>query len=327
MKINFTDKKKLVMTLCLVAAALVAVAGGTFAVYTSQVFQRSVVRNRYNDEIRFSSDKLYQETWAESIENPRKFYYPMGENQKTMTFHVCNYDQVKSTLLNEQDISYTITFHVRDGKENATYTVTTEDGTVIDLKADQTGEASKTTNVFTLKGNKRSVHSYTFAFTEADDPCKLTVVVKPTEPTLTQNKMLCATLIPAKYASVTDFAIHWEFPDSNRTITDGNGTSKAVKPSDFSAYNVFISVVAGTSGDVRISWNPNVLEIDKFYKPGQNSVPVTVDGMQWSCITIPMSAMDETVNQQIIFYNSNNTVDPNWTWDQLPVKVEAVTAN
>ena len=51
-------KKKLkkIWVVSLTLMSLLLVIAGSVAIYTSQVYQRAVVRNRYNDVIRFSSD-------------------------------------------------------------------------------------------------------------------------------------------------------------------------------------------------------------------------------------------------------------------------------
>lgn len=305
MKIDFSNKKKLVLALCLAGLALAVVTGGTLAIYTSQVFQRSVVRNRNNDVIRFSSDKLYLEPWSENEPGTiRTFYYPMGEGQTSMSFRVCNYDQTRSTLLNEKPITYDITFTVLEGKADATYTIVSGSSTLT-----LTNQEPATVKNQVLTGGEQSFHSYTFTFPSADDPCKLKVVVRPHNSYATQNKMLCGILSPAKYATKVGFSIGSQYPDRSYPLNQ------------LAAYNLLISVTSGIRGDVCISWNPEILDIDPYFIEGKTMVNAA-DG--WKSITMEMDAMGETATVSITFYNHNHQVDPAWTWDNLPIRVEAL---
>ena len=112
-------KKRSIISACLVMGALVLLIGGTLAIYTSQDHQRSVVRNRDNEIIRFSSDKLYRVTGDAPV---KTYNYPMSKESHIMEFQVCNYDQSKNTLFNEKQIDYQITFEVKNGSDGE-YTI------------------------------------------------------------------------------------------------------------------------------------------------------------------------------------------------------------
>lgn len=299
---NF-PKKKVILSVCLLAGALLAVVGGTLAIYTSQAFQRSVVRNRDNEAIRFSSDKLYR---VAPGTDPQKYYYPMSKDQKTMTFQVCNYDQAKNTKYNEKTIAYKIEFWVKNRTENGSYTIS--DGS-------QTKDVENGASVFfedRLPGRKKSAKSYTFTFSEDADYNKveLYVTVTPKDLTTTQNRVLNGILIPIEYATTQGVTLKWEFMDSTR------GT-----PDKFDAYNLSVSV-SGGSGNVLITWDNTVLDIDPFFSIGKT---VTTNGNQ-STITVPMDSDDETGAYLISFYN-HNAVKPGWTtWSELPIFVELETS-
>lgn len=291
---------KRIWVILLAVAAMLAAAGGTLAIYTSQVYQRAVVRNRYNDVIRFSSDKLYRVTTGADAQ---KYYYPMGQDQKTMTFSVCNYDQEKNTLFNEKAIDYKITFNITKGSAN-NYTISwgnqPEETTTVG------NEGSVTIENKSLQGGKRSVDFYTVSFYEEDyNKVEITVTVTPTDSTVTQNRILKAVLIPIEYATTQGVGINWEFTDSTRG-----------QPDQFDAYNLLVSV-SGGERNVLITWNHKSLDIDPCFASGK---PITKNEDQ-STITVPMNSEDATGTYLISFYNHNNT-QPGWTkWSDLPISV------
>lgn len=280
MKLDFFKQKKPVLALCLAGAALVAVVGGTLAIYTSQVFQRGVVRNRDSDTIRFSSDILAR---VSANTDPQASYYPVDSEQEqpSIRFTVCNYDQKNSTLFNEEDLYYEITFHLKNGS-GSSYTIESPYGTE-ELKSD-----SLTLKNCCLTGGERSTDTYTFHFPkldpEASQNLELTVTVTPSEPSLTHGTILTGTLIPIPYGATQGFHARLEFPDSSRDI-----------PEKFAAYNVLVSVTGG-KGTVEILWDSDLLDIDPFFTPKGSQ-------KENGKMTIPMDAANETSAYLIPFYN------------------------
>lgn len=290
-------KKRSIMSACLVMGALVLLIGGTLAIYTSQDHQRSVVRNRDNEVIRFSSDKLYRVT---SGTTAQKYYYPMGKDERTMTFQVCNYDQAKSTLFNEKRIEYTITFQINNGTDGFDYTISNGKTT----KSVTTGSSESFTD--SLVGGRKSTNSYSFTFSEGDfNKVELLVTVTPTNPTVTQNRILNGVLIPIEYATTQGVTIKSEFTDSTRG-----------KPDQFDAYNLSV-MISGGAGNVIIEWENEKLDIDPFFASGKNFSK----GDKYSSIVVPMNSEDETGSYLIQFYN-HNTNRPEWTsWSKIPIEV------
>lgn len=306
MKKRYTVKR--IWVILFAVAAILAAVGGTLAIYTSQVYQRAVVRNRYNDVIRFSSDKLYR---VAGDSPTQKYYYPMDQGQTTMTFSVCNYDQEKNTLFSEKKIDYTITFTVRNGTDKVTngtdnyyYTVSCGDQS---KTLQNNGNVSMTGS---LPGGKRSVDSYTVTFAEGDyNKVEIEVTVTPTDSTTTQNRILNAVLIPIEYATTQGVRVHYEYPDSKRSGT--------VTPDQFDAYNLLVSVSGGV-GNVVIAWDASELDIDPFFK-AKGTSGTAANG--YTTLTVPMNAEDETGTYLISFYN-HNTTKPVWTaWSNLPITV------
>lgn len=299
MKIDFSNKKKLILSVSLAAAALVAVVGGTLAIYTSQVFQRGVVRNRDNQAIRFSSDKLAQVNFGTS---PQISYYPVADKQTSLSFRICNYDQTKSTLVSERDISYTIAFKVEGGSSDFVYQVSCNGGANEPLD-------TATGSTHTLEGGRLSVDTYTVTFSENDyQNLKLTVTATPKDLSLTRNTILTATLIPIAYGTTQNFNVRREFPDSWRENEEGS----LFTPADLDAYNVLVTA-AGGEGDVYIRWDPAKVEMDYFF---QKDYTVAEDG-NWRKITLSMNSAGETASYLIPFYNPN-AKNPNWgSWKDL----------
>lgn len=293
------DYKKIIKRLQLInivlVALLVLIVGCSLAIYTSQVYQRAVVRNRYNDVIRFSSDKLYR---VNDTSSPEKYYYPLGENQTSVTFTVCNYDQTKSTLYNENDLKYDISFSIKNGTDNGFEYVVTK-GNI--QKGIIKNGGGLTLHDNSLDGGHRSVDTYSISFHGDDyNKVEITVIVTPADDATTQNRKLNGILIPIKYSTTQGMRIEWSYPDSVR------GT-----PHDFDAYNLMVSV-SGGQGDVLISWDSIQLDIDPYFAAGK---AVATSGST-KTITVNMNSEDETGTYLITFYNHNST-KPKWQyWKQ-----------
>lgn len=299
MKIDFSNKKKLILSVSLAAAALAAVVGGTLAIYTSQVFQRGVVRNRDNQAIRFSSDKLAQVSFGTS---PQISYYPVADKQTSLNFRICNYDQTKSTLVSERDISYRIDFKIEGGSSDFVYQVSCNGGANEPLD-------TATGSIHTLEGGRLSVDTYTVTFSDADyQNLKLTVTATPEDRTLTRDSILTATLIPIAYGTTQNFNVRREFPDSWREKEDGS----LFTPGDLDAYNVLVTA-AGGKGTVYIRWDPTMVEMDYFFRKGKDVQP----DEGYSKIVLQMNSADETASYLIPFYNPN-AENPKWgSWKDL----------
>lgn len=295
----------------LAAAVLLLLAvsvgvGGTAAIYTSQVFQRSVVRNRDTETIRFSSDKLFRINNGNLIQ---KYYYPMAKGERSMTFQVCNYDQAKNTVFSEKTIDYTLAVQVANGTENFNYTISRG------IQSWQIENGMKPING-SLTGAKRSIDTYTIHFAEGDyNKVEVTVTVTPTDLTLTRQSVLGGILTPIEYASTQGVTMRYEFTDSHRIIGE-----QPASPDQFDAYNLSVSI-SGGAGNAVISWDANALDIDPFFVEKVHGTSGTAKN-GYTTLTVPMNAEDETGAYLIRFYN-HNSVKPNWkTWNELPIRVE-----
>lgn len=305
MKNTISAKKKTIVFIYLILAVLVVAVGGTLAVYTSQDHQRSVVRNRDTDTIRFSSDKLYR---VISGTEAQKYYCPMGKDERTMAFYVCNYDQSKPALFQEKDIEYDIEFSVENGSESS-YRISNGKETKT-IQGDK--EICKFENE-SLSGGQKFQNQYSFTFGEQDfNQVQLHVKVTPKNPSLTQNRILNGILIPIEHATTQGISLKSEFTDCTRE-----------NPDKFDAYNLAVTI-SGGQGNVEMQWDSTQLDIDPFFLEKLN---ITKDKIKiiedvYYKITFPMNSENETGTYLIQFYN-HNMEKPDWTeWSSIPITVK-----
>ena len=305
-KSSFT--KRTIVSILIFIMASVVLLGGSFAIYTSQIYQRSVVRNRNADVIRFSSDILYRV----AIDTPlQSYYYPMSKDQKVMSFTICNYDQNKNTLVCEKDINYVITFSIPEGTDKFSYNVRYGSNDVIPSNS---GEV--TLNNGKLTGGERSTASYTIELPDeiSYENVKISVVVKPitADMPLTKNTCLQAILVPVEYATVQGVTLKAEFTDSKRGA-----------PDQFDAYNYSVTLSGGNK-DVVIGWDADELDIDPFFLIKGTSMEPDENGFER--LKISMNSEDSTGNYLIQFYNHAGHETTSWTvWNQLPVYAELLS--
>lgn len=298
MRKSLTFKQKLVLSFVLLLLAVLCVVGCTVAIYTSQVFQRSVVRNRDTEAIRFSSDKLYRVMQGNLPS--KKYYYPMSSGQKTMSFTVCNFDQSKNTVVNQQTLEYDIKFNVKNGTNGFEYDVNGSkvlNGGTLNLSG-------------SLAGGRRSTDTYTVAFSEDDyNTVEITVTVTSRDLSLTKNNVLYATLIPIEYATTQGVSLDWEFTDKSYTLDQVD------------AYNVAVSI-SGGEDDVVISWENDKLDIDPFF---QNEITASGGTIAYSenisTLSFHMNSENDTQSYQFRFYKHG--IDSyGWSqWTNLPINI------
>lgn len=299
MKKDPSGKRKMILTIGIIVGTLLAVIGTTAAIYTSQVYQRSVVRNRNNDVICFSSDKLYRVVSGTSAQ---EYYYPLGKGQTTMSFQVCNYDQAKDTLFNDKKIEYTVDIVVENGTHSFNYYISGSSGTTLTTNGTGNGSVSFDGS---LQGGKRSANTYTLSINEEDySNIKVKITVTPKDLSVTQNRILNGILIPVEHATTQGVTVRKVFTDSTRD-----------NPNQFVAYNLLVSI-SGDVADVLIKWDHTKLDIDPFFAAGKT----TEKSGNITTITVPMNPNDETGTYLIQFYN--HTGKENWiSWDVLDQQI------
>lgn len=298
MKKEFTPRRKMLTSLVLLLLAITVAVGGTIAIYTSQVFQRSVVRNRDTEAIRFSSDKLYRVANTNQI--LKKYYYPMSQGQKTMSFTVCNFDQSNNTAVNQQMLEYDIKFEVSNGTDDFQY----------DVNGSKVSNGGTLNLSGSLSGGRRSTDTYTVSFSQDDyNKVKITVIVTPKDSSLTKNTVLQATLIPIEYATTQGVSLDWEYTDGIKYKVD-----------EVDAYNVAISI-SGGEDEVVITWENDKLDIDPFFKEEiVTSGGTFTSSGNTSTLSFHMNSEDDTGTYQLRFYKHG--IDSyGWSdWTDLPIK-------
>lgn len=293
-----TPGRRLTSALVLLLSFAAIAVTGTLAIYTSQVYQRAVVRNRDTEAIRFSSDKLYRVADGTPMQT---YYYPMSKGQTTMSFTVCNFDQSKNTVVSEKDIEYKVTFSIPEKTNPFDYTVNGNSAVNGELTIDNQ----------ILQGARRSSDTYTINFdSHAYAETEISVTVTPKVLALTKNTVLQAKLVPIEYATTQGVTVKYEFTDGTRLE---NNT-----PDKFDAYNLSVSISGGKS-DVVIAWDSEKLDVDPFFK---DKGTIERDENGYTMLTIPMNSEDETGTYLIQFYNHNAEKHP-WTkWGDLPIEVK-----
>lgn len=299
-----TSKRKLICSIIILLLVICALCGISFAIYTSQVYQRAVIRNRDTETVRFSSDKLYRVVYDST--KPRVYYYPVNSGQKSMSFSVCNYDQKKNTVVNQHKIEYDVEFkfdNITDGFEYKINGYTLSNENTLTLSS-------------SLSGNRRSADIYEIEFSEKDyNNLKVTVKVIPKDLSLTKNNILYATLIPIEFATTQGVSFEWEFTDDKTYSFD-----------EVDAFNITMSI-SGGEDEIIVGWNNNMLDIDPFFKEKIKAAGGTYsENGNNSSLSFIMNSEDETSNYHFQFYQHDGRPSDWKNWRDLPISITRAKA-
>lgn len=250
---KFTNRPKwkriALAVICLIG--LLVIAGGSFAAYTSQDFQRGVARNRDNEAVRFTSNYLQSFAYSANLDAKsfagRTVLFSDTEKDKDLSIDIWVYNYAGSTtLVNQKDITYNMTISFGEGSGTG-YKVTTDTGTV-----SQNG-TTYTISEVTLPGITPTAHKYTVTFPGSDlDKLKITATAIPQNVSVTNNQMLAAVIAPCTGATTQTFSF------------DGKFTDTSAKPADYRGFNYEISISSGQA-TATLKWDTAALEIDKFF--------------------------------------------------------------
>ena len=303
---RFTDRPKwkrtVLAVICLIG--LLAVAGGSFAAYTSQAFQRGVARNRDNETVRFTSNYLQScaSNAAESSYATRIVSF--GEDNKNserldveldIYNYVYNYTDGNTNLISQRDITYDLTISFSGGGENG-YSISTDAGTV-------SGSGTKfQVKDLTLTGRTARSHKFNIHFPVSDlDQVKITVTAVPRNLSVTNGQKLAAVISPCVGTATATFSSEGKF------VYDTNAN-----PTDYDGFNYEISISSGEATAV-LEWNPDVLEIDQLFLSTNNLTPssgITHSG--WKQITMKMDQTKGEGDYLISFYKNTSTIPDTW---------------
>lgn len=292
-------KRTAVMGICLVGVLLLVIA--TYAAYTRQAYQRGTARNRDTEIVSFTSNylQLYTTGTSGNAYVAKNIVYGTDEKKKesvSFDIHVYNYANGNTSLVSQKDITYTMKIEFKNGA-----------GKGYKVESDKTS-ITPTNNVCeiekTLIGRTANEDVFTVTFPGNEiDTLQITATAIPDKVALTNNQFLAATLVPCTTASKVTFRAEGIFLDK------AEGT-----PMQYDGFNYGISISSGAA-DAVLSWNPDVVEIDKFFveKLEQQDL-ITSNDLAKGKLKFTMDQSNGTGDFLISFYIKDKSKIPeNWS--------------
>lgn len=306
---KFTDraKWKIIILAFICSIALIAVAGGSYAAYTSQAYQRGVARNRDNENVRFTSNYLQScanGTSETAYAGRTKLFSSdqVASEDLTVDIEIYNYANGNTSLVNQKDITYDLTITLSGGGGTG-YTVTPS----------ATDETGKNTYIFknqTLTGRTANSKKYTITFPGSDlDKLKITATAIPINLSATNNQILAAVIAPCTGSTTQTFHAEGKYLDE----------SSDTNPTQYDGFNYEITITSGKA-NATLSWKKDIVEIDKFFlqKIGKTSEGEIKKILESGTLTFKMNQTDGTGDYVIPFYIKNKTTIQGYTnWDKM----------
>lgn len=291
-------KRTAVMGICLVGVLLLVIA--TYAAYTRQAYQRGTARNRDTEIVSFTSNylQLYTTRTSGNAYVAKNIVYGTDEKKKgsvSFDIHVYNYANGNTSLVSQKDITYTMKIEFKNGAGKG-YKVESDKAS-IPLNNNNVCEIKKT-----LIGRTANEDVFTVTFPGNDiDTLQITATAIPDKVALTNNQFLAATLVPCTTASKVTFRAEGIFLDK------AEGT-----PMQYDGFNYGISISSGAA-DAVLTWNPAVLEIDKFFVEKLQNL-ITIKDLANGKLEFTMNQSNGTGNFLISFYIKDKSQIPeNWS--------------
>ena len=318
---NFLNKPKwkrilLAVICCLTLAVL---AGGSYAAYTRQAFQRGVARNGEAETIRFTSDYLQNcanETTETDYSSKVISYTDSQKNSgDSVEFEFCiyNYANGNRSQVSQKSITYDLEIKFSDGS-GSEYGVT--DDTDSTVNPDSSG-IYKVENK-TLISNVAKEHKYKLSFPGSDiDKLRIIITATPTNLSVTNNQKLAIVITPCTGTMTSAFSFDGKFIDAPE---EGNNPA----PTQYYGFNYEVSISTGIA-DVILKWDPDYLEIDRFFlynllkDENKNDDQINKEISQALVdkkIKFVMNQESGTGDYLIPFYRTNVKQIPT-TWDEL----------
>lgn len=305
MKRTNRPKWKTIILAFICILALLTLAGGTYAAYTSQAFQRGVARNRDTETVRFTSNYMQSCANGTTSYPGRTVLFSEDDKDKTslsVDLYVYNYANGNTNLISQRDITYNLDISFSGGKESG-YTVTPEgEGTL-------SGKTTYTISAQTLRGRAANYHKYAITFPGSDlDKLKIRAVATPQNIAVTNNQFLAAVISPCTGSTTQTFSAKGEFTDT------------AGLPTEYKGFNYEISISSGkATGTLR--WDTDTVEIDKFFlinlKKSEDEIAQILNDGE---LTLEMDQSGGTGDYLIPFYIKNENNIP-VTWDDMKKKI------
>ena len=290
-------KRTAVMGICLVGVLLLVIA--TYAAYTRQAYQRGTARNRDTEIVSFTSNylQLYTTGTLGNAYVAKNIVYGTDEKKKesvSFDIHVYNYANGNTSLVSQKDITYTMKIEFKNGagkgyKVESDKTSITPDNNVCEIKK-------------TLIGRTANEDVFTVTFPGNDiDTLQITATAIPDKVALTNNQFLAATLVPCTTASKVTFRAEGIFLDKEEG-----------EPKQYDGFNYGISISSGAADAVLI-WNPDVVEIDKFFVEKLQNL-ITSKDLAKGELRFTMDQSNGTGDFLISFYIKDKSKIPeNWS--------------
>ena len=290
-------KRTAVVGISLVGVLLLVIA--TYAAYTRQAYQRGTARNRDTEIVSFASNylQLYTTGTSGNAYVAKNIVYGTDEKKKgsvSFDIHVYNYANGNTSLVSQKDITYTMRIKFKNGAGNG-YKV--ESDTTSITPVNNVYEIQKT-----LIGRTANEDVFTVTFPGNEiDTLQITATAIPDKVALTNNQFLAATLVPCTTASKVTFRAEGIFLDK----AEG-------EPKQYDGFNYGISISSGAA-DAVLTWNPAVLEIDKFFVEKLQNL-ITSKDLANGKLEFTMNQSNGTGNFLISFYIKDKSQIPeNWS--------------
>ena len=291
-------KRTAVVGISLVGVLLLVIA--TYAAYTRQAYQRGTARNRDTEIVSFTSNylQLYTTGTSGNAYVAKNIVYGTDEKKKksvSFDIHVYNYANGNTSLVSQKDITYTMKIEFKNGAGNG-----------YKVESDTTSITPVNNNVYeirkTLIGRTANEDVFTVTFPGSEiDTLQITATAIPEKAALTNNQFLAATLVPCTTASKVTFRAEGIFLDKSE------GT-----PKQYDGFNYGISISSGAA-DAVLTWNPAVLEIDKFFVEKLQNL-ITSEDLANGKLKFTMNQSNGTGNFLISFYIKDKSQIPeNWS--------------
>ena len=293
-------KRTAVVGISLVGVLLLVIA--TYAAYTRQAYQRGTARNRDTEIVSFTSNylQLYTTGTSGNAYVAKNIVYGTDEKKKesvSFDIHVYNYANGNTSLVSQKDITYTMKIAFKNGA-----------GKGYKVESDKTSIPSTTNNVYEIKktliGRTANENVFTVTFPGNEiDTLQITATAIPEKDALTNNQFLAATLVPCTTASKVTFRAEGIFLDK----AEG-------EPKQYDGFNYGISISSGAA-DAVLTWNPAVLEIDKFFvEKLETKKLVTSKNLANGELKFTMDQSNGTGDFLISFYIKDKSQIPeNWS--------------
>lgn len=248
--------KKPLLLLLLVLVCLVLLASGTFAAYTNVESIKRVVATRkgVDENRRFSSNYL--------TNNPNPDSFPLrligiAENSQNVSFAVtvCNYLQEDRTLINENDITYTLTAMLigPDGTpitDKSQITYTKKDGDSVTLTGEEVRQSVAISNT-TYEGGKYNAAQTLYADVASENVYRIT----SNDSDLLRSISIQIEALPTDTLVAPRLAGLLKFSAAAAQTTDWTG--RFVGPEDADAFNYELS--GSAQGTLTLTWDPSLV--------------------------------------------------------------------